>query len=138
MKQLIADTNIFMTVVLNLPQREEILEHTVGYDLYAPNILPFEVGNALSAMSKRKQILPNEALQAFDEIQKIPVNLQTVDVRQALQLAIEQCIYAYDGYFLQLAIETELPILTLDKGMQYVAKQLGLPLINQARDKWKH
>lgn len=130
MKQLIADTNIFMTVVLNLPQREEILEHTVGYHLCAPNIFPFEVGNALSAMSKRKQILPNEALQAFDEIQKIPVSLQTVDVRQALQLAIEQRIYAYDGYFLQLAVETELPILTLDKGMQYVAKQLGLALIN--------
>lgn len=130
MKALIADTNVFITVALNLPQKDFIRQSSNGYRLYAPSILPFEVGNAMSAMSKRNQIRPEEAVQAFNEIQHIPVTLRAVSVRQALLLAVKQRIYAYDAYFLQLAIETGLPILTLDKGMQHVAKQLNLPLIN--------
>ncbi len=88
---------------------------------------------ALSAMAKRQQILPHEAIQAYELIQKIPVKQQDVNVLQALKIATEQKIYAYDGYFLQLALETELPILTLDKGMRHVAKQLQIPLITDEK-----
>ncbi len=133
MKKLISDTNIFITVALNLPKKEFILEHTQGYQLVAPSVLTFEIGNALSAMAKRQQILSSEAIKAYELIQKIPVEQQDVDIMKALKLATQQKIYAYDGYFLQLALDTGLPILTLDKGMRHVAKQLQILLVTDEK-----
>jgi hypothetical protein len=46
--KIIADTNTFLAVALNEPEKPEIIRLTTGYDLVAPLILPFEIGNALS------------------------------------------------------------------------------------------
>ncbi len=55
----------------------------------------------------------------------------SVDITLALQLAIDFNIYAYDAYFLQCAIEQcaiehSCLLLTLDKSMKKVAKQLSI------------
>jgi len=54
--KIIADTNTFLAVTLYEPERDTIIRLTVGHDLVAPNILPFEIGNALSAMLKRHRL----------------------------------------------------------------------------------
>jgi hypothetical protein len=48
--KIIADTNIFLAVALDEPEKERIVSLSEGFDLAAPNVLPFEIGNALSAM----------------------------------------------------------------------------------------
>jgi len=50
--KLVADTNTFLAVVLNERERSGIIQTTTGYDLLAPDVLPFEIGNALSSMLK--------------------------------------------------------------------------------------
>ncbi len=62
--KIIADTNTFLAVVLYEPERDSIIKLTVGHELIAPEVLPFEIGNALSAMLKRKKITTNEMLSA--------------------------------------------------------------------------
>ena len=54
--KIVADTNIFLAVALNEPEKKEIIALTVGHELIAPEILPFEIGNALSALVKRKRL----------------------------------------------------------------------------------
>jgi predicted nucleic acid-binding protein len=57
------------------------------------------------------------------------VELAPVDVRAALLLAGHFRIFAYDAYFLQCALETKSPLLTLDRGMKHVAKLLDITLV---------
>ena len=95
----------------------------------APEILPYEVGNALSAMTKRHKLTGDEALKAEAAINAIPVRLVSVDVQASLRMAMEHNIYAYDAYFLQCARVCSHPLLTLDRRMMQVAEQLGIKIL---------
>ena len=66
----------------------------------APDILPFEIGNALSAMLKRGSLEPENLLSVWDATQQIPVDLRSVNIREALNIASQFNIYAYDAFFL--------------------------------------
>lgn len=126
---IMADTNIFLAVALNEPERDRIITLTTEASALAPEILPYEIGNALSAMVKRRQLTQSEALEAEKSVGQIPVRLVSVDIRSSLQLALEQDIYAYDAYFLQCAQELSCPLLTLDRRMKQVAKELGIRVL---------
>lgn len=52
------------------------------YDLAAPEILPYEIGNALSAMVKRQQITKKEALAAQKVTNNITVRLIAIEIRR--------------------------------------------------------
>jgi len=126
---IIADTNIFLAVALDEPEKDIIIEKTGNANITAPDILPYEIGNALSAMLKRHQITKDEVLPTLEATKNIPVRLLTVDISEALKIAIEFNIYAYDAYFLQCAKATSYPLCTLDKKMTDVAIELRIPLI---------
>lgn len=126
---IIADTNIFLAVVLDEPEKQFIIDRTAKANAVSPEILPYEIGNALSAMIKRRQVTPEEALKAQVAADKIPVRLVTVDIHSALKIAIENNIYAYDAYFLQCAKLMSFPLLTLDKKMKQVAKKLNIEVL---------
>ncbi len=127
--KIIADTNIFLAVVLYEPERDSIIKLTVGHELIAPEVLPFEIGNALSAMVKREKITTDEMLSIWSATQKIPVDLRTVDIAKALEISSDFHIYAYDAYFLVCALFLHAPLLTLDKRMNQIAEVLGIPTI---------
>ena len=95
----------------------------------APEILPYEIGNALTAMVKRKQVTTNEALSAFAIASQIPVRLVSVDIQKSLQLALNFNIYAYDAYFLQCAKSLSYPLITLDKRMKQIANELNIKVL---------
>ncbi len=127
----VSDTNIFLAVALNEPEKGSIIELTSNAGTVAPEILPYEIGNALSAMIKRKQITNKEALTALEITNHIPVRLVSVDIRKALKLALEFNIYAYDAYFLQCAKSLSHPLLTLDKRMKQVARNLNIEILGE-------
>jgi predicted nucleic acid-binding protein len=127
--KVISDTNVFLAVVLNEPEKDRIIHLTSGTDVVAPEILPYEIGNALSAMYKRKQITNKEALSAQRATSNISVRLVTIDIQEALRLAIEFNIYAYDAYFLQCAKSLSGPLLTLDNRMKQVAAELNIDIL---------
>ena len=126
---IVADTNIFLATALNEPEKNAIISATGGHDLIAPEILPFEAGNALSAMVKRKRLSREDALLAFEEILKVPVELKRIDIGKALAMATKTGIYAYDAYFLQCADAFHAPLLTLDGAMKKIAGELGIKLL---------
>ncbi len=92
-------------------------------------LLPYEIGNALTAMLQREQLTQEEALSAFDAVRLIPVRLVPVDIQKALRLAIECNIYAYDTYFLQYARQLSCPLITLDNCMKKVAYDLNIEVV---------
>ncbi|MES9945489.1 MAG: type II toxin-antitoxin system VapC family toxin [Candidatus Thiodiazotropha sp.] len=126
---IITDTNIFLAVVLGEPEKKEIIRLTSEASAIAPEILPFEVGNALTAMVKRRQLTADEAVTAYSAVSQIPVRLVSVDIKQAIKLALELNIYAYDAYFLQCAKQLSFPLFTLDKRMKQAARDLNIKLL---------
>jgi len=126
---IVSDTNIFLAVALDEPEKDSIIQLTSDLDAIAPEILPYEVGNALSAMIKRQQITHDEALSAQKATTLIPVRLVSIDIQEALKLAIEFNIYAYDAYFLQCARIMSSPLITLDKRMKQVATKLNIKVL---------
>ena len=126
--KVVADTNTFLAVALGEPERDEIIRLTIGHELVAPFVLPFEMGNAITAMLKRGALTLDEVIPTWDAVQAIPVELRDVDIGAALRLACRFSIYAYDACFLECALASGLPIITLDRGMQVVARSLGIEL----------
>ena len=126
---IVTDTHLFLAVALNEPEETTIVQLTSNSNAIAPEILPYEIGNALSAMIKRKQITHDEALSAFEIASKIPVRLVSIDILKALELALEFNIYAYDAYFLQCAKSLSYPLFTLDKRMKQVAMNLNIEVL---------
>ncbi len=127
--KIVVDTNTFLAVSLDEPEKDWLIAVTDGHDLVAPAVLPYEIGNALSSLVRRKLLTEAQLAAAWDAASAIPVELAPVDARASLLLAGRYRIYAYDAYFLQCALERKSPLLTLDSGMKHVAKLLDIVLV---------
>ena len=127
--KIIADTNTFIAVSLNEPEKDSIIQLTQGHDLIAPDILPFEIGNALTAMMKKSSLKKEDVISAWEVVQQIPVDLRHTDIKSALRIAIKFNIYAYDAYFLECAENLRSPLLTLDISLKRVARELGITIL---------
>ncbi len=125
----VADTNIFLVSALDEPEKQQIIELTVGSHIVAPAILPYEIGNALTALVKRHRLSPEEAKVAFQFTQNIPVKLIHSNIQQSLEIAFQFNLYAYDAYFLQCAQSFKCPFITLDRRAKEVAKALNIVVL---------
>lgn len=125
----VSDTNIFLAVALDEPEKAEIVRLTADVEAVSPEILPYEIGNALTAMIKRKQLTQDEALSTYKATSQIPVRLFPVDIQEALELALAYGIYAYDAYFLQCAKTLSCPLITLDRRMKQIANDLNIDIL---------
>lgn len=111
------------------PEKAEMIRLTRGATLIAPPSVHWEIGNALSAMFKRKAIELSAAIKAINVYGEIPIRLIDIDLVQALQLSQELNVYAYDAYILACAVNQRAPILTLDRGLREKARNLKLDVL---------
>ena len=125
----VVDANIFLAVILNEPEKESIIALSKSFELISPEVLPYEIGNALTAMYKRNRLNETEILKAFSIFKQIPVRCLAVDIEKALKIASDNSIYAYDAYYLEASKRMHLPLMTLDKKMKDVAEMLGIQVL---------
>jgi predicted nucleic acid-binding protein len=125
-REITVDTSAFLAVVLDEPERDRVVQLTAGCGLVAPGSVPWEVGNALSAMFKKKRLLLEEAREAISAFLEIPVRYAIPDLGQAVALADKLKIYAYDAYVLECAIRFRTPLVTLDRQVAASAATLGI------------
>jgi len=127
--EIVADASAFLAVVLDEVDREWVIEKTSGLTLISPEVLPYEIANALSAMKKRGSLTDREVLKAFNISQRISVRLVPIKIHDALKVATRFNIYAYDAFYMQCCIETKLPLISLDNRMCEVAKSLSIKVV---------
>jgi len=127
--RIVTDTSILLAVALEEPERDVIIKLTQEAQLIAPEVLPFEVGNALSSLFRRNLLDETGVLQVWNYIQRIPIDLRSVNIQHALQIAIKYRIYAYDAYFLSCATTLRVPLMSLDRKMISVARQSGIKVL---------
>jgi predicted nucleic acid-binding protein len=126
---LVIDTSIILAVLLNEATKSELVRLTTGAELVAPLSLHWEIGNALSAMIKRKCITLSEALQALLEYQKVPIRFLDVPLDDTLRVVEQHHVYAYDAYFIVCARQHACPLITLDGGLQTAARAAKISLL---------
>jgi predicted nucleic acid-binding protein len=127
--EIVIDTSALLAVVAMEPERAELIRVTRGAVLVAPSSVHWEIGNALSAMFKRKAIELEEALRVLDGYAAITVRLVDPSLRQTVQLCRELNVYAYDAYVIACAINHRAPILSLDNVLKERARSLKLDVI---------
>jgi len=127
--EIVADASAFLAVVLNESDRDWIINKTTGQSIISPEVLPYEIGNALIAVKRKGRLNDREILRAFDLSQRIAVRLVSVKIHDAMKIALRFNIYAYDAYYLQCCIENKLPLISLDDRMCDIAGSLGIKVV---------
>ncbi len=123
---LVVDTSVIISVITNEKSKPKLIKLTEGEDLIAPSSLKWEIGNAFSAMFKRKKIGLEIAKNAIDSFKMIPLRLQEIDIKKAIEISHKYEICAYDAYFLECARNYNSGLLTLDNELSLVAKQMRI------------
>jgi len=113
--EIVIDTSALVSVIVGEPVRKRIIEVTTGNTLIGPGSIPWEIGNAFSAMFKQKRLTLTEAETGISIFKDIPIRYVAPDFVKALKLSDQANIYAYDAYFLDCAIRYKAPLLTLDR-----------------------
>ncbi len=126
---IVIDTSALIAVLVDEPERPTIIEHTVGNTLIGPGSIPWEVGNAFSAMFKRERLTLTEAQKGLSIFQGIPIRYVDPDFANALQLSKAINMYAYDAYILDCAIRYKAPLLTLDRKLKKEAQNINVEVL---------
>lgn len=126
---MVIDASALLAVLLEEPERPALIAVTTGVVLFAPTSLPWEVGNALVAATRRKRLTAAEAQRAWTAYESVPLRLVDVDMGRAIAAAIDLGLYAYDAYMLELARHRGFPLLTQDKKLATAAQASGLDLV---------
>lgn len=126
---IIVDTSVIISVITNEQSKSKLINITEGEDLISPSSLHWEIGNAISAMFKRKKIDLKTAKTATHYYQTIPIRLVDVDINKSIEISYQHKIYAYDAYFLECARNYSSPLLTLDNSLTTIAQQMHINVI---------
>ena len=123
---IVIDTSALIAVIVGEPQRTEIIEITSGNTLIGPGSIPWEIGNAFSAMFKHKRLSLEEAKKGILIFNSIPIRYIETDFISVLNISKQAAIYAYDAYFLDCASRKKAPLLTVDRRLIASAKEFKI------------
>jgi predicted nucleic acid-binding protein len=126
---IVIDASAIIAVITNEVAKPLLINATTGVDLIAPHSIYWEIGNAFSAMFKQNRISQEQALIAVAAYKKIPIRYVDIELEEALAIAGDLKIYAYDAYLLRCALKYRCPLLTLDNGLKYVAGMANVNLV---------
>jgi len=126
---IVIDTSALIAVIVGEPERIKIIEFTNGNTLIGPGSIPWEIGNAFSAMFKQNRLTLDEAKKGLSIFKKIPLRYMEPDFTNALRLSKEINMYAYDAYFLDCAIKYRSPLLTLDRKLRVAAQNSNIDVL---------
>ena len=127
--EIVIDTSAILAVIAEQPEKAALVRLTRGAILVAPASVHWEMGNAISAMFKRRAIAIKDALRLLEAYAAIPIRIVEVGLKEAVELSAKWNIYAYDAYILACAINERAPLLTLDGGLRERARELKLDVL---------
>ena len=126
MNELVIDASCILEFLLNQNGKDSVVNTVGAARLVAPSCLPFEIGNAISKLIKRKLISIYDGVSVYHEFARIPMRLMEPDISNAIVIAGETESYAYDSYYISLAKQLSLPLYTMDETMKTNAVSRGV------------
>ena len=129
--EILTDACAIMAVVIKEPERDLVIQITQDAVIVSPNMVSYEIANALTKMMKKAIIDKERMIKAFNYFKRIPLKTIEVDIEKALEIAWDYNIYAYDACYLESAKRLNLPLLTFDGNMIRVGKELGINILGE-------
>jgi predicted nucleic acid-binding protein len=126
---ILLDASAIMAIILNEPNKDIVIKSTKGSTLLSPELISFEIGNALISLFKRHKLSEAEIIEAYENFKKIPIRILAVDMVKALKISCKYNIYAYDSYYLETASRLKLPLITFDESMENVGKNMKITIL---------
>jgi predicted nucleic acid-binding protein len=123
---IVIDTSAILAVLLDEPEKQAVVEATMGSVVCAPASLRWEAGNAATAGVKRRRLTTERARQLLSDFEQVTIRELAIDILRAVDLGLKLGIYAYDAYILEAARSSGFPLLALDGPIRRNAKKLGL------------
>src|SRR2546425_1571328 len=133
MTEILIDTSAILAVLMSEPERPRLIAATQGATLCVPPSVPWEVGNALASLIKRRRLTIAAARRAVRSFERIPLDHVAIDLGRAVQAAAELGMYAYDAYLLEASRRRGCSLLTLDQGLARAAEAVGVSLVEVPR-----
>lgn len=127
------DASALSAFILKEPGWEGLskyLTHSTSVDLVVK-----EASNAIWKAYKVKGLIEKEVAIKLYNILKSMININVIlepemaFMDKAFEIALERGLTVYDSLYVALALERDLPLLTLDEKQGKVAKELGVEVV---------
>ena len=82
--EIVIDTSALISVIVGEPERKRIIQVTKGNALIGPGSIPWEIGNAFSAMFKQERLTLEEARKGLAIFKSIRLRYIDPDFVKAL------------------------------------------------------
>jgi predicted nucleic acid-binding protein len=128
---ILLDASAIMAIILNEQNRDTVIMLTRNTTLFSPEVISFEIGNALVNLYKKQKITESELFEAYKNFTLIPMRNIKIDIEKALKIACKYKIYAYDAYYLEIASRLKIPLITFDESMKRVAFNLKINILDK-------
>jgi len=122
----VVDSSVIIAVIANEPEKKQLVRITKGADLLAPASIHSEIGNAFSAMLKRRRVTLDQALRALQIYRQIPIRFTEIELDETLEIVDKHGIYAYDAYLVRCAEKYKTALLTLDRKLAQIAEEMNI------------
>jgi predicted nucleic acid-binding protein len=122
-------TEFWERLIIEEPERELVIRQTEGAVMVSPDMVRYEIANGLTKMVRKQVIEKERMMNAFKYYEKMPIRKMQIDLERALEIAWEYKIYAYDACYLESAKRLYLPLLTFDRKMARIGKDLDIKIL---------
>ena len=113
----VVDASALGALLFGEPRAEEMAARLAGANLVAPALMPFEVANIALVKSRRDPKLRPALLAGFGLLGAMTIDILAVDHHNALVLAEQTGLTAYDASYLWLAEALDAELVTLDRAL---------------------
>lgn len=112
-------------------QAQRILEHVVEHGAVVPPLWQAEVANGLLAAWKRERIDESGIAHALVGLKRLRIEEMTQDQESLALIALGRAtdLSVYDSTYLLLALQSGLPLATLDRRLADAAAREGVALV---------
>jgi len=98
------------------------LDYVSEHGAYIPGNFQSEVANGLLQAERRKRISETDVTEALVNILALPLTVELPDARVMVSTARAHGLTCYDASYLALALQTHLPLATVDAALGAAAK----------------
>jgi predicted nucleic acid-binding protein len=128
--EIVLDASAIIAVIADEPEAQTVINCTKNSTIVSPNIISYEIANALTRMMRKKIIKTKEQmLELIKNFKRIPIKTVDIDLEKTLEIAWNYKIYAYDALYLETAQRLNLPLLSFDGGMRKIGSEIGLTVL---------
>lgn len=130
----VLDASVMVELLVDGTYRETAEARVLGEEraLWAPELLDAEVGSALRGGVRRKTLEVNQAVQALDELAKLPIHRVSHARLVPFAWLLRENVSFYDGLYVALAQLLEEPLITIDARLARAGVDVEIEVLSQA------